>query len=155
MFVTNHVLAGAAIGHRWADQPATAFLVGFASHLAIDSVPHWGCAIDTPEGRERFLRAARRDGVLGLAVLGGVLLTTGRGRRVATVGAVTGSVLLDLDKPMEHFFGVNPFPRLVQRFHGWVQRESSGWMPAEVATGSLLALADLARIRSDRRRGVS
>ena len=28
MFVTNHVLAGAAIGHRWADQPTTAFLVG-------------------------------------------------------------------------------------------------------------------------------
>jgi hypothetical protein len=153
MFVTNHVLAGAAIGHRCADRPGTAFVVGLASHLAMDAAPHWGCDVDALDGRKRFLRAARRDGVLGLAVLGVVLFTTGRGRRVGMVAAVAGSVILDLDKPMDHFFGVNPFPRLVQEFHGWVQWESPEWMPIEVATGSLLALADLASIRSDRRRG--
>lgn len=142
MFVTNHVLAGAVIGNRYPGRPVTAFLAGVGSHLAMDAVPHWGCDGSAPGGPERFFRVARRDGLLGLAVVGSVLLLTDRRRRVATTAAIVGSVVLDLDKPGEHFFGVNPFPDVVQRIHGGIQRESRSGMPVELAAGALLAFAD-------------
>jgi len=151
MFVTNHVLAGAAIGNRYAGRPVTAFLAGFGSHLAMDAVPHWGCDVSAPDGPEHFFRVARRDGLLGLAVVGGALLMTEPRRRVASVAAIAGSVLLDLDKPFEHFFGVNPFPDAVQRMHGGIQRESRHGMPVEVVTGALLALANASLTVRDRR----
>jgi hypothetical protein len=151
VFVTNHVLAGAVIGNRYADRPMTAFLVGIGSHLAMDAVPHWGCAIDATDGPERFYAAARRDGLLGLAAVGGAVLGADPRCRFATVAAIAGSVLLDLDKPVEHFFGIALFPDLVQRVHGRIQNESDDRMPAEVAGGVLLALADLWVNRRSRR----
>jgi hypothetical protein len=153
MFVTNHVLAGAIIGRWYADRPVTAFLIGAGSHLAMDSVPHWGCDAEAPGGPERFLRAARRDGVVGLAAAGGAVLAADRECRVSTMAAICGSVLLDLDKPVEHFFDISPFPAVVQWIHGAIQRESEGGMPMEVATGVLLAVADAWMARRSRRRG--
>jgi len=152
VFVTNHVLAGAVIGQRFPGRPVTAFVVGMGSHLAMDAVPHWGCDVTVDGGWEQFLRAARRDGLVGLAACGGVFLAADRRCRVATVAAVAGAVLLDLDKPVEHFFGRNPFPELVQWVHGGIQRESPGGMPVEVATGALLALVDAVLAGRGRRR---
>ena len=153
MFVTNHVLAGAIIGRWYADRPVTAFLIGAGTHLAMDSVPHWGCDAEASGGPERFLRAARRDGLLGLAAAGGAVLAADRDCRVSTVTAICGSVLLDLDKPVEHFFDFSPFPAVVQWIHGAIQRESEGGMPMEVATGALLTTADAWMARRSRRRG--
>ena len=151
MFVTNHVLAGAVIGNRYPDRPVTAFLVGIGSHLAMDSIPHWGCDISAPDGPDHFLRVARRDGLLGLAVMGGALVVADRRRRLATAAAIFGSVLLDLDKPSEHFFGVNPIPDLVQRIHGGIQRESRHGISVELASGVLLAFADARSVFKVRR----
>jgi hypothetical protein len=151
MFVTNHVLAGAIIGNRYSDRPFTAFVVGIGSHLAMDAVPHWGCDVIVPGGPERFFRIARRDGLLGLAVMGGVLLMTDRKRRFATAAAMAGSVLLDLDKPAEHFLRVNPFPDAIQRIHGGIQRETRHGMAVEVATGALLAVIDARSVLGVRR----
>lgn len=41
MLVTNHVLAGAAIG-ALTRRPGVALGLGVASHLAMDAMPHWG-----------------------------------------------------------------------------------------------------------------
>ena len=54
LFITNHVLAGAAIGSRL--PPERAAIAGFASHLAMDNLPHWGVVGYFP------LTAAQRDG---------------------------------------------------------------------------------------------
>ena len=56
---------------------------------------------------------------------------------------MAGAVLLDLDKPSLHFFGVNPFPWPVRRFHQWIQNESSDRMPLEVGYGLALVSADV------------
>jgi hypothetical protein len=151
MFVTNHVLAGAVIGNRYPGQPVTAFLVGVGSHLAMDSVPHWGCDTVAPGGPESFLRVARRDGLLGLAVMSGALLVTDRRHRLATASAIAGSVLLDLDKPAEHFFGLNPFPDLVQRIHGGIQRETRHGLVVELVSGALLTLVEATTVLGRRR----
>jgi hypothetical protein len=59
------------------------------------------------------------------------------------MSAMVGAVLLDLDKPLAHFFGVDPFPRVVTRIHKRVQNESPHRLPIEFAYGIVLATADV------------
>ena len=142
MFVTNHVLSGALIGRMLAGRPVTAFAVGVVSHLALDAVPHWGCDLRQPGAADRFVVAAKRDGVLGLTVMAGATLAATGQARTATVAAMAGAALLDLDKPMLFFFGRNPFPRVVRRFHQRVQNESAQGLPNELRFGAGFAAAE-------------
>ncbi len=142
MFVTNHVLSGALIGRLLARRPVAAFAVGVVSHLALDAVPHWGCDTKKPAGADRFLAIAKRDGVLGLAVMAGATLVATKQTRAATVAAMAGAALLDLDKPMMYFAGRNPFPMVVRRFHERVQNESEEGLPNEIRFGVACAAAD-------------
>jgi len=145
VFITSHVYAGALIGSVCEDRVVPAFVAGFASHLAMDAMPHWGD--DTLSyGDERFLRIARRDGVLGLVSLVG-LVAAAPGRRRAVLAAMAGSTLLDADKPCAVFFGVNPFPRWLDRFHHWIQNESPRRIPHETAVGLALAAVTIPMLR--------
>jgi len=153
VFVTNHVLSGVLIGRAFEGRPLAAFAVGLGSHLVLDSVPHWSCDRRQPDAEEVFLRAAKRDGVLGLATLAAVTLAVDRKARLSTVAAMVGAVFLDLDKPMVHFTGVDPFPRPVRRIHKRVQRESPAGLRNEMAFGIVTAVTDGLVIRSRRRRG--
>jgi hypothetical protein len=144
MFVTNHVLSGVLIGQVLADRPAAAFSAGVASHLALDAVPHWGCDLEVPGGPERFLRAARWDGLLGLGAIAVATAVVDRRTGFATVAAMVGAVVLDLDKPMGHFLGPNPIPEVVNRLHRRVQNECTDGLPMEVHYGTLLAACDAA-----------
>jgi hypothetical protein len=153
MLVTNHVLAGAAIGATLRHRPALAFAAGVASHLAMDALPHWGLPREAAS-HDRFLEVARRDGLVGLAAIA-ALCGPARGLRPAVLAGIAGATLLDVDKPARHFFDRNPVPAPVQSFHERIQRESPRRMPGEilVATG-LLALSGalVARARSGRAR---
>ena len=142
MFVTNHVLSGVVIGRYFEQRPVTAFIVGVGSHLVLDMVPHWGCEKNTVDGRELFLRHAKRDGVLGLITMAGATWAVDRQARAATLAAMVGAALLDADKPSTFFFGVNPFPRAVRTIHTWAQNESPQGMPNEIAFGIACAAAD-------------
>jgi hypothetical protein len=152
MFVTNHVLSGVVIGRLLERRPVAAFVVGVGSHLLLDMVPHWGCDVRNPTENKLFLRYARRDGLLGLAALALAAGATGRRARPAIVAAMAGAALLDMDKPMLHFFGRNPFPGPVQRIHSAVQNESAGGLPNEVAFGAWCAVADAVIVLRSRRR---
>ena len=145
MFVTNHVLSGVLIGRLLKRRPGAALIAGVASHLVLDAIPHWGCSSSEP-GRADFLTMAKRDGVLGLAAMASVALAVEQPARAATVAAMTGAVLLDLDKPFLHFLGFNPFPAVVQELHDRIQNESRGGMPNELRFGAAFALADLLTI---------
>jgi len=153
MFVTNHVLSGVLIGRALERRPVAAFVVGVGSHLLVDAIPHWGCDRSAPDAQERFLQVARRDGVLGLGIMAGAALAVGPKARPAVIAAMAGAALLDLDKPIEHFFGFYPFPDPVRRLHVWIQNESTAGLPKELAFGAVFAVADtLAVVRSRRRR---
>jgi hypothetical protein len=152
MFVTNHVLAGVLIGQAMPGRPVAAFAAGVGSHLVLDAAPHWGCDFRSPGGAERFLKAATRDGVLGLAAMAAVTAAVSRESRLSTVAAMAGAAFLDLDKPLEHFFGIRPFPKLVTRIHKGVQNESVDGMGKELAYGIGFALTDVVAITGVRRR---
>ena len=141
MLVTNHVLAGAAIG-ALTRRPAVALALGVASHLAMDVIPHWGLPHHLI-GRardEHYLHVARRDGLTGLAAMGAAF-GLARGRRRTVLAGMVGAALLDLDKPTRHFFGVTPFPAAVNRFHADIQagREHDHKMGQEVVVAAGLA----------------
>ncbi len=132
MLFTSHVLTGAAIG-TLARRPLPAALLGVTSHVAMDSLPHWG---DIPI--HEVLHIARADGLTALA-LGGAAVVAARGRRIPVAAGAFGAGMLDLDKPFRHFFGFSPFPAAVDRFHSAIQREQDHRLPYEVATAAALA----------------
>lgn len=140
MLVTNHVLAGAAIG-ALVKRPVPALALGVVSHLAMDRIPHWGLAHADRQGdplkSPQFLRVAYRDGFAGLAAMGAAF-GLARGRRVPVLAGMVGAALLDLDKPGRHFIGVSPFPRVVDRFHAEIQvgREHDHRMGQELAVAA-------------------
>jgi hypothetical protein len=65
-----------------------------------------------------------------------------RRARVSTIAAMAGAIMLDLDKPSLHFFGLHPFSQVVRRIHSWAQNESPNGMRNELLYGPPFALAD-------------
>lgn len=151
MFVTNHVLAGALAGSVFRDQPVAAFCTGVATHVLMDLTPHWG---DKSIGPDGFYAVAKRDGILGLAALT-LVAAAGVPPRRALVAGMLGAAMLDADKPCEFLLGFNPWPKWLDDFHNWIQREAPNRMPFEVAFGTGLATISavvLGRARLRRRR---
>lgn len=131
VLITNHVVAGAAIG-ALAPGPVSAFGLGIASHAAMDSVAHWG----DPD-HQVFLKVAVVDGLVGLTVLGHLARHTPRERRTNVVAGMLGACFPDSDKPGLLFFGRSPFPAAVDAWHKKIQRESADRMRHEIATAAL------------------
>ena len=139
MFITNHVLAGAAIG-LVVPNPAAAFVAGVASHVVMDMVLHWGDDLDWHD----FVRVARVDGSVGLAASGLVLAAAVPAlTRPAVAAGIAGACLIDMDKPGRHFFGRSPFPATFDRFHSRIQRERPVGLLVDGAAVAGLGLAVL------------
>ena len=134
MFVTNHVLVGSLIGIVMPRRPAAAFAAGVASHYVCDFVPHWGIKGDRP----RFLKYAKVDGLIGLAVMGTVAKKAPAASRAAVFSGMLGAAFPDADKPAELFFGRSPFPRLADEFHTRIQHESPRRLKQEIVTALAL-----------------
>jgi hypothetical protein len=152
MFVTNHVLSGVVIGRILERHPITAFVVGVGSHLALDMVPHWGCSKSTADGRQLFLRYAKRDGVVGLLTMVCAAAAVDRRARAATFAAIAGAAILDADKPVMHYFGRDPFPKAVSQIHARAQNESPEGLPNEIVFGLSCAITDAVIVVNRRRR---
>ncbi len=145
MLVTNHVLSGALIGGA-VRRPVPAFMLGVASHFALDAVPHWG----KWGSRRRFLRVAVPDGLAGLAVIGAFTAIAPPERRLAVLAGMAGAALPDIDKPAKLWFGRSPFPRPVDAFHSAIQDEAPGRAPCELAAAALFGVAALTVLRKRR-----
>jgi hypothetical protein len=143
MLLTNHVLSGALIGGA-VRRPVPAFLVGVASHFALDAIPHWGDWRD----RHQFLQVAVLDGLTGLAVMTAFAATAPPSRRVTLTAAMLGAALPDLDKPTLLWFGVSPFPAVVGRFHSGIQDEALDRYGREAFCAALFAASALLMLRS-------
>jgi hypothetical protein len=143
MLVTNHVLSGAVIGAA-TRRVAPAFLLGIASHFALDAVPHWG---DWNVGSPEFMQVAVRDGLTGLAVMSAMTALAPRGRRAAVLAGMAGAALPDLDKPSKIFFGRSPFPRAVDRLHKVIQNEAPHRFKYELAVAVACGFAAVGLLR--------
>jgi len=130
--------------------PVVAFTVGVVSHLVMDAIPHWGPhpeAESQPWWSPVYLTIARIDGIALLIAGAFVVLTSHPDLRLAVLAGAFGALLLDLDKPFDHFFGrfVHHRPLWGQRFatfNVWLQRESfrRWWVELAAFTISVLTL---------------
>lgn len=143
MLVTNHVLSGALIG-ALVRRPVPAFLLGVASHFALDMTPHYG---DPGCTQEKFLRVAVPDGLAGLAAIGVLAASASPANRCAVLAGMAGAAMPDLDKPSRLWFGRSPWPRQVDRFHGRIQNEAPDRFAREMATIAAFAAMSLAAVR--------
>jgi len=141
VLVTNHVLSGAVIGAT-TRRIVPAFLLGIASHFALDAVPHWGGWEGPPP-----LEVAVPDGLTGLAAMAAMTALAPRGRRAAVLAGMAGAALPDLDKPSKVFFGRSPFPRAVDWFHKVIQNEAPHRLTYELAVAVACGAAAVGLLR--------
>ena len=150
MLLTNHVLSGALIG-TVVRRPVPAFVLGVASHFALDAVPHWGPF----RGRRALLRVAVPDGLTALAAMTALAAAAPPPRRLALTAAMFGAPLPDADKPAQLLFGRSPWPAAVGEFHGRIQDEDPGRFPIEAAVAAAFATAAVAAVGAARRQASS
>jgi hypothetical protein len=141
VLITNHVVAGAVIG-AVAPGPTSAFALGIASHVVMDSLPHWG-----HDDYDVFIKVAVVDGLVGLTTLAALARAATPDRRAAVVAGMLGACLPDADKPSTLFFGRSPFPVWLDEAHGRIQNEAPERMPYEAIGGLVGAALVRSRLR--------
>ncbi|HEX4257806.1 MAG TPA: hypothetical protein VH089_22115 [Streptosporangiaceae bacterium] len=145
MLLTNHVLSGAVIG-AVVRRPVPAFVLGVASHFALDAVPHWGPFRD----RRELLRVAVPDGLTALAAMTALAAAARPDRRLPLTAAMFGAALPDADKPVQLLFGRSPWPAAVGKFHGRIQDEAPHRFPHEAALAAAFAASAAALVAHSR-----
>jgi len=130
MILSTHAVVGAAISSFIPSQPAAAFVVGFASHFALDAIPHWDYplrSISVGKGADNRRLKANRAGMLDLIsiavdscaglALAIWLFATPASAWVIALGAVAAMV----PDPLQFVHSIYSLEPLVslQRFHGW------------------------------------
>jgi hypothetical protein len=137
VFITNHALAGAAIG-LVARRPVPALVAGLASHLVMDVCLHWG---DERLDWDGFVEVAKVDGAVGLAVCAAAMTAAPPSARLPVAAGIAGACFIDIGKPWRHFFGRSLFPPGFDRFHDRIQTERPiGWVVEAVAAATMLAM---------------
>ena len=131
MILSTHAIVGGAIASLLPSHPVLAVAAGFASHFAIDAIPHWDYPVrsiatgKTADNRKlkvsatlfRDLALIGFDACAGLA-LALLLFATSTTAWVIALGAIAGM----LPDPLQFVHSVYPHEPLksLQRFHGWI-----------------------------------
>jgi hypothetical protein len=133
MILCTHAVVGAALASFLPSHPAAAFVVGFASHFAIDAIPHWDYPIRShsvnpmiaaPIAFDRALlrdaAAIGSDGLFGVAVA--LYLYSSSASLWAILLGAIGAMLPD---PLQFVHGRWPYEPLatLQRFHRWIHTD--------------------------------
>jgi hypothetical protein len=139
MILSTHAIVGGALASLLPSHPIFVALAGFASHFAIDAIPHWDYPlISIAVGRHADNRRLKIDGPLirDLTLIGAdacvgmalsvLFFATAGTVWVIALGAVAGMV------PDFLQFAHSLYPReplkSLQRFHGWIHaKRKLGW----------------------------
>ena len=150
MILSTHAVVGGAIASLVPSDPILAAAAGFASHFAIDAIPHWDYplrSISVGKGADnRRLKVNRAvmidlisiavDSCAGLA-LAIWLFATPASAWVIALGAVFAKV----PDPLQFVHSIYPLEPLVslQRLHGWIHsKRKLAW---KLGVSSQIALA--------------
>jgi hypothetical protein len=133
MILSTHAIVGGAVASLCPSHPALAACLGFASHFAIDAIPHWDYPLQSisvkPEACRTPLKVDRRL-FLDLALIGfdacaGLLIALWLFAsvdcvNVIAVGALAGMLPDWPRQPLES----------VQKFHRWIHaKRRLAWRP--------------------------
>jgi hypothetical protein len=122
VLISTHVASGALLG-RAVGRPLPALLLGVASHLALDRLPHWGQGSGWPpqELDEQTFRVAVVDGLVGLALIALIARVVPGRHRAPVLAGIVGACAPDLDKPGRRFLGRSPWPERFDYVHATIQ----------------------------------
>jgi hypothetical protein len=131
MILSTHAVVGGAIASLFPSHPIFAAAAAFASHFAIDAIPHWDYplrSIAVGRGADNRRLHLNRAVLIDLAIIGADacaglalalwLFATPASTWVVAICAVAGM----LPDPLQFVHSVYPYEPLktLQRFHGWI-----------------------------------
>ena len=129
MILTTHAIVGAALASFLPSHPAAAFVAGFASHFALDAIPHVDYPIKSRSVNPRigapmaFDRALLQDAVtIGSDGLFGIMAALFLFNSSASFWAILlGAIGAMLPDPLQFVHSRLPHEplRTLQRFHLW------------------------------------
>ena len=131
MTLTAHSIVGAAIASALPQHPVLGFALAFASHFAVDAIPHYDYHIESTSIDPRFATALRLDATLfrdflrigSDAFLGFALSILFFGPTVATIAGIVGGMLPDFLQFAWMRIQHEPLNSL-QRFHKWIHSKN-------------------------------
>jgi hypothetical protein len=131
LILSTHAIVGGAIASLFPSQPVIAVVAAFASHFAIDAIPHWDYPLrsiavgKTADNRRLTISGAliRDLFVIGFDACAGLalalfLFATPTTLWVVALGAMAGM----LPDPLQFVHSLYPREplRSMQRFHSWI-----------------------------------
>jgi hypothetical protein len=150
MILSTHAIVGGAIASLFPSHPALVAVAGFASHFAIDAIPHWDYplqSISIGQGADNRRLKLNRNLLFDLVLicvdaLAGLALAIWLFATPATLGVIAlGAFAAILPDPLQ--FAQSLYPReplnSLQRFHHWIHaRRKLSW---PIGTSSQAAFA--------------
>ena len=150
MILSTHAIVGGAIASP--SHPALVVAAGFASHFAIDAIPHWDYPLQAisirPAAGSAALNLDRRlwvdlalvalDACAGLAIAIWLFATP------ATMGAILlGAVAAMVPDPLQVVHALYPRESLksLQRFHQWIHSKRTLSWPLGASSQAIFAAA--------------
>jgi hypothetical protein len=151
MILSTHAVVGGAIASLMPGHPVLAFVVGVASHYAIDAIPH----VDYPLYSISVRRSAPSamtlnwllvqdlglitlDACVGLAIV--IWLYASPGATTAVLAGAIGAMLPDPLQVVHKLYPREPL-RSLQRFHAWMHtKRRLGWTLGVTSQLSFVAL---------------
>ena len=151
MILCTHAIVGGAIASLFPSHPVAVVAAGFASHFAIDAIPHWDYPLRSisigPGARNqwRIDRARLRDvSLIGFDALAGLALAVYLFATSATVAAVLlGALAAMLPDPLQFVQSLYPRGPLnwLQGFHLWIHTKRQLDWPIGVSSQIAFAIA--------------
>src|ERR1700722_8701520 len=138
MILTTHAIVGGAIASLFPSHPIVIIAAGFASHFAIDAIPHWDYPLRSisvaPGARNRVALHGpllHDLALIGLDACSGLALAAWLFATPATVLAIMlGALAAMLPDPLQFVHTLYPREPLksLQRFHRWIHtKRQLGW----------------------------
>ena len=152
MILSTHAIVGGAIASLFPSHPALVVAAGFASHFAIDAIPHWDYPLQAISVRPAAGGAAlnldrRLWGDLSLIALDasvGLTLAIWLFATPATIGAILlGAVAAMVPDPLQVVHALYPREPLksLQRFHQWIHAKRELSWPIGASSQAIFAAA--------------
>ena len=151
MILSTHAVVGGAIASLCPSHPILVAVAAFASHFAIDAIPHWDypLPISLKPGANNLRPIMDRRLFLALAIVGfdacaGLLIAIWLFATPPTIGVIVLGALAGMAPDplwvVHKLFPNRPLAAL-QRFHRWIHTKWKLRWPLGISSQALLAAA--------------
>jgi hypothetical protein len=152
MILSTHAIVGGAIASLFPQHPGLVAILGFASHYAIDAIPHWDYPLQSISvGQDADNRRLRRSRglfldltLIGFDACAGLGLAIWLFATSATLGVVIlGACAAMLPDPLQFVQSLCPREPLksLQRFHHWIHAKQKLSWPIGASSQAMFAVA--------------